>query len=466
MQIKGIIKSKGENSQTFFNFLSSGIAFITMPIFTRLLGAEQYGLYSIYHAWLTIFICFIGCNVYSSIGTGRLKYREKYLSFRSSILVEGTVIGIGVGLLLLCFYPLIKPAFGYSFLIFIILILNALAQFITNFANTCWVYEKKAAKNMIVSALLLLSTCAISIYLLATWNSEQPLFYGRVFGNAVPHIVLAAIVWILLFREKPYGYRKEYWMYGLHFGMPMVFHLLSHQVLGQSDRLMMQWFSVANGEIGIYSFFYSFVAILTTILSALNTSWCPFLYDDLSKKNYEVLNNKVRHYVQIFTVMCLGFLLLSREVMTLFANSEFWPGAPIVPVLVLVAYFTFFYQFAVNYEFFNEKPKYVAIGTVTAAILNIGLNAAMIPKWGMYGAAVATLISYMLLAVLHITIVKTWKIERYPLTLKPVFVGLAIVLIGCCGYYYLEHMILLRWLIAMGLGAYLIISVYKRKTIF
>ena len=470
MQIKGLIKSKGENSQTFFNFLStvisSGIAFITMPIFTRLLGTEQFGLYSIYHAWLTIFICFMGVNVFSSIGTGRLKYADKYLEFRGSILMEGSLFGMAAAILLAVFYPVIKPAFGYSFGLFLVLLLHALATFVTSFSNTSWVYEKRAARNMLVSTILLLSTSAISIYLLVTWKSDAPLFYGRVLGTAVPHMLIAAFVWIWLFKERPAGFNKEYWLYGLHFGMPMVFHLLSHQVLGQSDRLMMQWFAVSNSEIGIYSFFYSFVAILTTILNALNTSWCPFLYDDLKKENYEVLNKKVKHYVQIFVVMSLGFLLLSREVMKIFANSEYWPGAPIVPILVLVVYCTFFYQFAVNYEFFCEKPKYVAIGTVIAAILNICLNAIMIPRWGMYGAAIATLISYVILAVLHTIIVNVWKQKRYPLSYMPVILGLFVVIAGCAAYYLLQDLILLRWAVAACLGIYLIMSVYKRKTIF
>ena len=427
MQIKGLLKSKGENSQTFFNFLStvitSGIVFITMPIFTRLLGAEQYGHYSIYHAWLTIFICFMGLNVNSALGTGFYKFKERYYEFKSSVLLEGTAVSIATMAVLLIAYPLLKPAFKYSIGIFAILLVHAFSTFVTNMASSGWTYEKRAARNMFTSAILLISTSVLSIVLLITWNSDKPLFYGRVIGLAAPHIIIAAILWFILFKEKPCGFNREYWLYGLTFGMPMVFHTLSHQVLGQSDRLMMQWFSVSGREIGIYSFFYSYVAILSTILNALNTSWCPFLYDDLAKKNYDVLNRKVKNYVQIFTTMCLGFLLLSREVMKFFANSEYWPGAPIVPILVLVVYCTFFYQFAVNYEFFNEKPKYVAAGTVCAAICNIVLNAIMIPKWGMYGAAIATLISYALLAVMHTTIVRTWKIQRYPLSYKPVLIG-------------------------------------------
>lgn len=470
MQIKGLLKSKGENSQTFFNFLStvitSGIVFITMPIFTRMLGTEQYGLYSIYHAWLTIIVCFMGFNISASFGTAYYKYKDKYLEYRSSILVEGTMICIITIAVMVLLFPLIGRVFRQGFFVFLIMLLNAFATFVTNAANGSWVYEKKAARNMVLSASLLLSTSVISIILLLRWNSSAPLYYGRVIGTAIPHIIIAVIIWFILFKEKPYGYNREYWIYGLSFGGPMIFHMLSQQVLSQSDRLMMEWFSIGNGEIGIYSFFYSFVAILTTVLNALNTSWVPFLYDGLSKQDYAKLNEKVVHYVQIFVVMSLGFLLLAHDVMKFFANSAYWQGEPLVPILVMVVYFTFTYQFAVNYEFFNGKPKYVAIGTVLAAITNIILNAVMIPKWGMNGAAIATLLSYMALALFHTIIVNTWGLKKYPLTYKPVLAGMVIAAAGCGIYSFLENLIVFRWACAVALGAYLIISVYRRKTIF
>ena len=470
MGIGSFIKSKGENSQTFFNFLStaitSGIAFLTMPIFTRLLGAEQYGYYALCHSWFLIMGCIIGLNLQAGIGTGYYHFKGKYYSFRNSTLVFGTLVSIATIAILLVIYPIIKPAFGYTTTIFLILLMNALASFVTNVANTSWVYEKQAARNMLLATSLLVMTTVTSVVLLVSWKSEQPLFYARVYGVAFPHMAVAFIIWIVLFRECPSGYNKEYWKYSLLFGLPMVFHLLSHQVLGQSDRLMMQWFHISGSQIGIYSFFYSFVAILTTILNALNTSWCPFLYDDLNEKNYDRINRRISHYVQIFSIMCLGFLLLSREVMKIFANEEYWSGAPVVPVLVLVVYCTFFYQFGVNYEFFHKKPKYVAIGTTLAAACNIGLNAIMIPKWGMFGAAYATLISYIMLALLHTVIVKTWKLEKYPLRYKAVIIGLLAVIAGCAAYTFMAEMIVLRWGLAVALGVYLIVSIYKRKKIF
>lgn len=465
------LSSKGSNTQTFYNFLStvmrSGIMFFTMPLFTRLLGAEQYGVYSIYASWLTIFICFMGVNVKAGLGTGFYKFGKDYYKFRSSTLVEGISISAGFIAILLFAYPIIGRYFRYSVFVFAILLVEAFAQFVIDFANLSWIYEKRAGSNMLLSISVLVLTSVLSVVLLVLWKGQaENLYLGRVLGTAIPQIVIAMILGIILFKEAPYGYDRGYWRYSFLFGLPLVFHTLSQQVLGHSDRLMMQWFHIGNDDIGIYSFFFSYVAILTTILNALNNSWCPFLYDDLQKKNYQVLNGKVSNYVQIFTIMTLGFLMVSREVMWVFASSEYWRGADLIPLFVLIVFCSYIYQFAVNYEFFNAKPRIVALGTIMAASSNIALNALMIPRYGMYGAAIATLISYVMLAVMHTIVVKTWDLERYPLTYKPVLIGLGLTFIGCVAFYCLKDLIVIRWGIGVGLGFYLVHEVLKRKTIF
>lgn len=94
--------------------------------------------------------------------------------------------------------------------------------------------------------------------------------------------------------KKPVGIKKEYLKYGIAVGFPIVFHSLSQQILGQSDRVMMQWFGVNADKIGIYSLFYTISSVLVTILGALNNSWCPFYYDDLNEEKWNILNKSVR----------------------------------------------------------------------------------------------------------------------------------------------------------------------------
>ena len=82
---------KNINRITLLNVISTlflqGVSFFTIPLFTRLLGAEQYGLFSVYNSRVTILVSIIGFGVSSSIGTGIYYFGEKYIEFRNSILI-------------------------------------------------------------------------------------------------------------------------------------------------------------------------------------------------------------------------------------------------------------------------------------------------------------------------------------------------------------------------------------------
>lgn len=464
------LKDKSENSQVIFNLLStalsSGMAFFTMPLFTRLLGAEQYGLFSVYNSWLLIFTCVMGLNVGAGIGTGYYRFSDHYLRFRSSTLVEGTAISLAMILIMLSLYPVLNKLFPYPFVIFLILLFQSLSQFVLNLGSLAWTYEKRASVNLCVSLCMVLLTTGVSVALLLGWNSDAPLYYARVIGAAAPTILIGIVVWIVLFARNPAGYHAEYWRFSFFFGLPMVFHQLSHQVLGQSDRVMMQILGTDGREIGVYSFYYSLVAVLSTILLALNNAWCPFLYDGLKAKDYDKLNQKVRDYVQVFTIIVIVFLMLCREAAMLFANEEYWSGMSLVPILALAVYCTFVYQFAVNFEFFLAKPKFVAVGTTIAGVCNIILNVFFIPRWGMYGAAVATLISYVVLVGAHCTVVSRWRYPKYPLSYSPVMMGLVAVLVACALYGLLDGLWFVRWGIGFCCTVYLVVRVWRRKTVF
>lgn len=464
------LNQESENSQVFFNFIAtvirSGIAFLSMPLFTRLLGAEQYGLYSVYHSWLAILGCIIGLSVGSALGTGYYKFGKDYYNFKSCTLLEGIIISIAIIFILLLCYPILHTIILYPLGIFLILLMEAFAQFIMSFATMGWIYEKNALSNMLFALISLLLTTGISLVLLWHWNSNLPLYYGRVFGTAFPTIAIAlGIIFEIFIKQLP-CYNKTYWIYSLGFGLPLVFHQLSQQILGQSDRVMMQMFGILANEIGIYSFFYSFCNIVMIILTALNNAWCPFLYDSLQKKDFDKLNKKIKNYVQVFTILVVGFLMLSREVAKIFADATYWSGLSVIPILVVSIYFIFIYQFAVNYEFYMAKTKVVAIGTIIAGILNIIANTILIPSWGMYGAAVATMLSYIVLSCIHHLVVKYWKLQCYPLKTTPVMAGFGMVLLASVLYYVLADLWMIRWGIGAIWGIYLILSVRKRQSIF
>lgn len=462
-------KKNNANKITILNiigtFLLQGIAFLTTPIFTRLLGTSQFGTYSLFNSWVLILTCLMGLSIHASVGTGLYTFKERYVSFRNSILLSSSLICVAeIALVSLCRHWL-SEATGFSVGIVIIIAVTAFAHYVVNFAQGCFIYEKKAGRNLILSVSLSIISVLLSIYLIYKFPADTR-YLGRVYGTVITYLVVAIVVWLMLFLEKPTGINKEYLKFGIAVGFPIVFHSLSQQVLGQSDRVMMQAFEIPTAQIGIYSLFYTLSSVLSTVLNAFNNSWCPFYYDDVSEEKWDVLNKKSKNYIELFTALAVGFLLLSREVSCLMADESYWTGIKVIPILTFAVYFIFMYQFPVNFEFFHKKTKIIALGTIGAGVLNIILNAFLIPVWGMYGAALATAISYLALFFAHYFIVTHMRGHKFHLNMTMFIPGLVGMLIGAVFFYVLAPWWYVRWGLGIAMGFFELYKIYKRKSIF
>lgn len=458
-----------ENNIILINILSTfilqGIAFLTTPLFSRLLGTDQYGVYSLFYSWMQIVTCTMGLNVATCIGTGYYAFKKKYYEFRGSILLLLTILACFELLIIIVFKKNISSIIGLSQEIVLLIGITSLAHSVVNFTQTCFIYEKKAIGNFILSVGIAFSTVLLSIvFIYFSYFNDRSL--GRIVGTTIPYCVAAIVGGVLLYVKPSMNNLLEYWRYGLTVGTPIVFHSLSQLVLGQSDRVMMQMYNLNLSEIGIYSLFYTLTGALSTLLSSLNNSWCPFYYDDVSEQKWDVLDKKCKNYIELFTVLGVGFLLLSREVSYLMADESYWDGIDVIPLLAFAVYFTFMYQFPVNFEFFYKKTKTIAIGTVGAGLLNIILNALMIPLWGMYGAAIATALSYLALFFAHYYIVTHMKGLSYHLKMSVFVPGLMGMIAGSIFFYVLSSWWYVRWGVGFALGCVELYRIYKRKTIF
>lgn len=458
-----------ENNQAIYNILStvilSGINFLTIPLFTRLLGARQYGLYSVFHSWVTIVMCFITLECRSGLGTAKYAFGEKYNEYKSSSLVLGLVSASLFIVIAVIFQKPLSVIIGYPRFIVVIIFISALACHIVEFAKNSYIYEKKAKKNFILSVVLAVLTVVLSYFFLQTDYFNEK-YLSRVYGDTLPYLMAAIIITIFILKKEPKGFDKKYWKYCFTMGFPIVFHGLSQDILKQSDRIMMQHMGHEGTEVGIYSFFCTYTAIVNVVLTALNTTWCPFYYDDLNQNNYEKLRVKCKNYLGLFTVVTIGFLLVSREVCYVFSNSEYWPGMNVIPLLTIGIYFIFMYQFPVNFEFYHKKTKIIAFGTFFAAVINIILNAFFIPGFGMYGAALATAVSYGLLFIAHYIIASNIKEMHFHMYIKNFLPGIFIVLLFSIMFYIMKDLLIIRWILGILLGIFAIVKIIKRKSIF
>ena len=138
----------------------------------------------------------------------------------------------------------------------------------------------------------------------------------------------------------------------------------------------------------------------------------------------------------------------------------------LIPVFVTGYYMNFLCTFPVNYEYYYKKTKVVAVVTVFAALVNIGLNYVLILKMGMLGAALATAISHCLQYALHYSYTRyILGKEDYPFGIR-VWAKYVVAYAAAVALVYLTpELWLVRWGIGGAIGLWELWRIKKRKVL-
>lgn len=458
------------NTVAFFNILGpvilNGINFFTIPIFTRILGTENYGLYTIYYTWVNTFTILVGLQVMGTIGVANVRLKQEDLKkYYSSILTIVLLAFAVIMAVMLFIMPWAAAYLGMSKQMIILMMFHALGMAFVNFATMRYTYEKKAHLTFSISVFVAILGVVLSLILLNGEYAEGTLYYGRAYGAAVPYLILGAVIFIVYMVQGHTLYSKEYWKFCLPLCLPMVFHGLSQLILAQADKVMLQAM-MSDSIVGIYSFTYSFGHVTNIIYNAFNNTWVPFYYDDIKEGRIEKIHKRSKNYIFVFTALSVGFMLLAPDVIKLFAQEEFWSGIYLIPIFVLANYMMFLYSFPVNYEFYHKKSIHIAIGTSAAAVVNCILNYILIPIIGMAGAAVATLIAYILLWIFHHLVSKYIIRQGYHYKIREFLPGLSVMVIFAVLVVLLQDYIVVRWALAAVVGVLGLRHLIKTKSIF
>lgn len=460
------------NQLAFFNILGpiilNGVNFFTVPIFTRLLGAENYGIISLYTTWVQILTIVMGLQTCGTISAARVHIDEKeHDAYYSSILSLSCLVSAGITLLIVLFIRPISAFLQFSHLIVLLIVVQSFGAYVISFASMKFIHHKQAHLNFLVSILVTLLSIGISLLLIMGIDRYEDRYWGRIIGYVIPNAAIGAVLAVLIFAKGKKGYSKEYWRFCLPLCLPLVLHNLSQIVLAQSDKVMLQKLMADNAAVGVYSFVFNFVHIINVIYSALNNTWVPIYYDHMKGGEMDSIRQRSKNYIVLYTVLTMGFIFLAPEVVKLFASEEFWSGTTLIPVMSLSFYMVFLYSFPVNYEFFYKRTSIIALGTCMAAAVNIAANFFMIPAWGIMGASVATMISYIMLFVFHHLMSRfVIKDAVYHYKMRLFLPGIAAVLVTAVLFYLLLDYWYVRWILGAGLGVYLIRRIYTQRSIF
>lgn len=462
-----MIKSK--NKITIFNIASTivlqGLAFFSGPIFSGMLGTDNYGIASVYLTWVQLASTVFSLQAAGTVALARVNFpMEDQPKYQSSVLSLATMLYICFSILTVVFIAVFKDRLGIQMPIVLLGLAHGWGMYCISFMNSKFTYEFKADKNFILSVSVSALTIGLSILLIRQFPNETN-FWGRIIGQSAVYTIIGLIIFVFILRDGRTIVNREYWKFTLPIAIPTIFHLLANIALNQSDKVMLQAL-VSNSAAGIYALACTFGAVLNTVWSALNNSWVPFYYEYTRLNQIEKMKKHAKNYTELFTVIAMGFILLSREVFHIYAKQSFWEGTDLIPLFAVGYYFIFLYSFPVNYEFYNKKTKTIAIGTTFAAACNIALNYLFISLWGIQGAVVATAVAHGLQFGFHWIFAKRINPGEYPFRISQFILCFLAVCATCVLYWFTRELWYIRWALAAILGVYILTKMIKRKEIF
>ncbi len=225
---------------------------------------------------------------------------------------------------------------------------------------------------------------------------------GIILSTLISNLMITVLTTPFLIKNISFSFDKAIFKEMFTYSYPLIFTQVSTMLLSMSDRYILNHYLDLD-QVGLYTLGYKFATVINVfILTSFQMGFLPIAYKTYDKPNAGRFFSKTLTYLVFISIIAaLGLSFFSREVIQLMAkNSNYWGAYTIIPVITLAIVFKgiqWVFSLGLHYV---KKTKYNAWVVLTCAIVNIVLNLFLIPLWGIYGAALTTLLSMILMAVL------------------------------------------------------------------
>lgn len=408
MSHKNFIKDVGIIGVT--QILTSLGGFLLLPIITKTIGSYDYGTWSQISITISLLspLALMGLSMgavrFLSSETEKKKIREGFFSISIFVIFTGSIVSMLVffmaDLLAATIFndphtsSLIKAG---SFLI----LLSAIDQ-ITIFYFRIFRYIK------IFSYLTLFQVFGKLVLILIFLKMGFGLL-GVISAVLIVQILLFIISMSIVisqigFAIPSFCLMSEY----LKYSVPLTPNSLIRWITDSSDRYMVGYF-LGLSSVGVYSASYTIGSLITLFVAPIQM----ILFPELSKlyDNGEIdkvqtyLSYSMKYFLFIAIPAVFGLTALSKPILNILTTSEFASGSIVIPIIALSGLLAGVFQIGINITLLVKKTNFNLYIHLVAALLNIVFNLVLIHSIGILGAAIATLMSYivMVIACIHIS---------------------------------------------------------------
>ena len=399
--VRNIIKHSSIYS--FGNVISKAIGIILIPIYTKVIAVELFGVYSILEIIQQFTVGFLHLGLPNALF--RWLSLEKHEKKSDSILFSVFITLVMVSFLQFILTLLVNEKLSNLFFkteIYgkIIIVISMIISFrlLNNVGLFYLRYKQKSIMFIIISISKFFLQLVVTIYFVAFMKiGILGIFWGQLAGDMLAFFILLFV----LYRNFTIYFEYKIIKNMIAFGFPLTFSGISSRILNMGDRFILLLLT-NKAIVGMYALGYKFANLLKTIvIKAFQTAFIPSAWKKFEEGNAQrFCSLMLTYYIFISFWISLFISIYAKGIIHLFArDTSYWPAYKIIPIAIFsISIRGMFTVFKMGLQF-KKQTKYHALIVVIGALLNVILNFLLIPGLGMVGAALATLLSFIFIAI-------------------------------------------------------------------
>jgi O-antigen/teichoic acid export membrane protein len=406
----------------YFRYLNAQLfnsiaGLISFPIMARLLSKEQFGILSYFELFPLVWIAFLKLGTQHSIIRfypiyGQSEDVEKRRTFYASLVTVPGIISTGLcalSLVVLLLWHMWSPIENIHFLLLVLILgqLGVLGSLSDNIMRARELSKKSAG----ISIFGRYTDFVFVLGMVYLTHTALGYYTGKLFSSL---ILGGYMLWWLTHNcelniraFKPSIFRES-----LMFGLPLVISEISLILLAFADRLMLNKYLPGDArfvkeQLGVYGIGYTLAMYIGTFMRASLTSAYQPVANRLYQHHGTAAVRRFKHkllkvLVYASLALMVGLLLAGKQVVHLFAGTDKLDAAPVF-VWVGINYALMpIFNVAGYGLILTRKTSIIAWVVLVSAIINIILNFMLIPRMGIMGAVVATLVAYAFMGLYQI----------------------------------------------------------------
>ena len=266
------------------------------------------------------------------------------------------------------------------------------ANFVARYTTTYLRVLKRSKLYVVQQLMTLLLQIVLNIKFIAFDElGVTGFFYSGIISGASQ----GALLLVVLFAGKSLRIIPEVFPKIVRFGWPFIISGLASLAMHQADRYLLKTF-LGLELTGVYSLAHNIVmAVNSLLLLPFCQIWSVTIYEiDPTPERLQVFRKIFKYFVLALSLVLLAVALFSESALRVIGKQDFYLAARIIPIHCLAfTLYSIHALFSVP-PLIHKKTRSVALTALVAAGVSVAANCLFIPWFGVFGAALASIVTY------------------------------------------------------------------------